>query len=204
MALFNHKRMTGQTPETRQRLLLGPGILAKDYDPATDTYETARTGKKLLGATNGGSTFTATRNGHYLSVDGTPEKTRGNWILDSWDASIQTSVMEITAANLKASLAAATLTSAGDQAAEGYTAVTPKDVLEDEDYLGSISYIGRISGSNQPVIITIFNALNTADLSIAPKDGEEGSLSLTLTAHYDPEDLDKPPFRIFYPKLSEE
>ena len=54
------------------------------------------------------------------------------------------------------------------------------------------------------MIITIFNALNTADLSIAPKEGEEGSLSLTLTAHYDPEDLDKPPFRIFYPKLSEE
>lgn len=204
MSLFNHKRMTGQTSETKAHLLLGAGVLVKDYNPATDTYETARTDKKILGATSGGSTFTATKNGHYLSIDGVPENTKGNWILDSWASTLQTTLQEITAENLKMSLAAAKLDSSDSTAGKDYTAITPKDVLEDDDYIGSLSYIGRISGSEKPVIITIFNAFNTADLSLNPKDGEEGTLAMTLTAHYSPDDPDTEPFKIYYPKISEE
>lgn len=199
MSIFNHKRMNGQTAETKAHLLLGSCILVKDYNPATDSYETARSGKKILGATTGGSTFTATKNGHYLSIDGVPEKTKGNYILDSWDASIQTTVQEVTAENLRLALAAASVSSS-----DGYSEITPKAVLEDEDYLDSISLIGRISGSNKPVIITIFNAFSTGDLSLNPKDGEEGSFSLTLTAHYSLEDPDTQPFKIYYPAVEEE
>ena len=204
MSIFNHKRMTGQTSETKAHLLLGAGILVKDYDPATDTYETARSSKKILGATSGGSTFTATKNGHYLSIDGVPENTAGNWILDNWASTLQTTVQEITAENLKMSLAAAKLDTSDSTSGKDYTVIAPKDALEDEDYIGSLSYIGRISGSEKPVIVTIFNAFNTADLSLNPKDGEEGSLALTLTAHYGPDDPDTPPFKIYYPKISEE
>lgn len=204
MSLFNHKRMTGQTSETKAHLLLGAGILVKDYNPATDTYETARTSQKILGATSGGSTFTATKNGHHLSIDGVPENTAGNWILDNWASTLQTTVQEITAENLKMSLAAAKLDTSDSTAGKDYTVIAPKAVLEDEDYIDSLSYIGRISGSEKPVIITIFHAFNTADLSLNPKDGEEGSLALTLTAHYSLDDPDTPPFKIYYPKISEE
>lgn len=204
MSLFNHKRMTGQTSETKAHLLLGAGVLVKDYNPATDTYEAARTGKKILGATSGGSTFTATKNGHHLSIDGVPENTAGNWILDNWASTLQTTVQEITAENLKMSLAAAKLDTSDSTAGKDYTVIAPKAVLEDEDYIDSLSYIGRISGSEKPVIITIFHAFNTADLSLNPKDGEEGSLALTLTAHYSLDDPDTPPFKIYYPKISEE
>lgn len=204
MSLFNHKRMTGQTSETKAHLLLGAGILAKDYNPATDTYETARTSQKILGATSGGSIFTATKNGHYLSIDGVPENTAGNWILDNWASTLQTTVQEITAENLKMSLAAAKLDTSDSTAGKDYTVIAPKAVLEDEDYIDSLSYIGRISGSEKPVIITIFHAFNTADLSLNPKDGEEGSLALTMTAHYSLDDPDTPPFKIYYPKISEE
>lgn len=204
MSLFNHKRMTGQTSETKAHLLLGAGIMVKDYDPSKDTYETAKAAKKILGATSGGGTFTATKNGHYLDIDGVAENTKGNWILDNWAASLQTTLKEITAENLKLSLAAAKLTTGESTAGDGYTVVSPKAVLEDEDYIGSLSYIGRISGSEKPVVITIFNAFNTADLSLNPKDGEEGSLALTLTAHYGLDDPDTQPFKIYYPKISEE
>lgn len=203
MSLFNHKRMTGQTSETKAHLLLGAGILVKDYDPSKDTYETAKTAKKILGATSGGSTFTATKNGHYLDIDGVAENTKGNWILDSWAANLQTTVKEIMAENLQLSLAAAKLSAGDSTAGQGYTTITPKAVLEDGDYIGSLSYIGRISGSEKPVVITIFNAFNTADLSVNPKDGEEGALALTLTAHYSLEDPDTPPFKIYYPTISE-
>ena len=200
MSIFNHKRMTGQTSETKAHLLLGSCVLAKDYNPATDTYETAQS--KIIGATNGGSTFTATKNGHYLSIDGVPEKTKGNYILDSWDASVQTTVQELTADGIKMALAAASASKGEDSSGKGYSAViTPKSVLDDADYIDSISLIGRISGSEKPVIITIFNAFNTGDFSLNPKDGEEGSFALTLTAHYSLDNLDAQPFKIYFPEV---
>ena len=133
-----------------------------------------------------------------------PENTKGNWILDNWASTLQTTVQEITAENLKMSLAAAKLDASDSTAGKDYIVIAPKDVLDDEDYIDSLSYIGRISGSEKPVIITIFNAFNTADLSLNPKDGEEGTLALTLTAHYSPDDPDTEPFKIYYPKISEE
>lgn len=78
MALFNHKRMTGQTTKTKEKLLLGAGIYVKGLDPKTDTYESIRKGNKCVGATTGGGTFTASKVGHYLQIDGAPENTKGN------------------------------------------------------------------------------------------------------------------------------
>lgn len=203
MSIFNHKRMHGQTSETKAHLLLGSCVLVKDYNPATDTYETAKTSNKIIGATTGGSTFTATKNGHYLSIDGVPEKTKGNYILDSWDASIQTTVQEITAENIKMTLAAASVGKDESSSGKGYSVITPKSVLDDADYIDSISLIGRISGSEKPVVVTIFNAFSTGDFSLNPKDGEEGSFALTLTAHYSLDDPDTQPFKIYFPDTSE-
>lgn len=49
----------------------------KDFIPGTDTYESAKTAGKLLGATTGGGEFKAAKVGHYSQVDGAPENTKG-------------------------------------------------------------------------------------------------------------------------------
>lgn len=197
MALFNHKRMTGQTSETKEKLLLGAGIYVKGFDPKTDTYDTIRKSKKCVGATTGGGTFTASKVGHYLQIDGVPENTKSNWILDYWTAKMQATLQEVTAENFQLALAAAKLGTEAE--VTGYTVIQPKGELDDEDYIDSLSFIGRLSGSEKPVIITIFNAFNTGDLSINPQDGKEGTLALDLDAHYSADDLKTPPFKIYYP-----
>lgn len=198
--MFNQKRITGQTSETKERLLLGAGVFAKGYVPGTDTLDSLKKSGKLLGATTGGGTFTATKNGHYLQIDGMPENTKGNYILDSWGTTLEMTLQETTVETLKFALTAA---ATDDTATKGYTTIIPKNGMEDEDYEDSVSFIGRISGSNDPVIITIFNAIATSDLKINPQDGKETSIQVTLTGHYDPDDPETPPFKIYYPKKAE-
>lgn len=197
--MFNQKRITGQTSETKENLLLGAGVFAKDYVVGTDTLESIKTDKKLLGATSGG-TFTATKNGHYLQIDGMPENTKGNYILDSWATQLQITLQETTVESLKMALTAA---KTDTTTTTNYTTIIPKNGMEDEDYIDSVSFIGRLSGSNDPIVITIFNAINTADLSLNPQDGKEGTVQLTLTGHYTADDPESPPFKIFYPKKAE-
>lgn len=198
--MFNQKRITGQTSETKERLLLGAGIFAKGYVPGTDTLDSIKKSNKLLGATTGGGTFTATKNGHYLQIDGMPENTKGNYILDSWGTTLEITLQETTVETLKFALTAA---STDTTTTEGYTTIIPKNGMEDEDYESSVSFVGRLSGSNDPVVITIFNAIATSDLRLNPQDGKESTIQVTLTGHYDPEDPETPPFKIFYPKKAE-
>ena len=194
--MFNQKRITGQTSETKENLLLGAGVFAKDYVVGTDTLESIKTDKKLLGATSGGGT----KNGHYLQIDGMPENTKGNYILDSWATQLQITLQETTVESLKMALTAA---KTDTTTTTNYTTIIPKNGMEDEDYIDSVSFIGRLSGSNDPIVITIFNAINTADLSLNPQDGKEGTVQLTLTGHYTADDPESPPFKIFYPKKAE-
>ena len=68
--------MTGMTEKTVEHFVLGAGVFAKDFIPGTDTYESAKTAGKLLGATTGGGEFKAAKVGHYSQVDGAPENTK--------------------------------------------------------------------------------------------------------------------------------
>lgn len=198
--MFNQKRITGQTSLTKERLLLGAGVYAKGYVPGTDKLDSLKESGKLLGATTGGGTFTAIKNGHYLQIDGMPEKTKGNFILESWDVTLDVTLQETTVDTLKLALTAA---STDNTAIEGYTTISPKNGMEDEDYEDSVSVICRLSGSNDPVVITIFNAISTSDFTINPQDGKEAAIKVTLTGHYDPDDPETPPFKIYYPKKAE-
>ena len=51
---------SGFTEATAENLLLDAGAFFVDYEVDTDTFETAVTSGKLLGATRGGGSFNAT------------------------------------------------------------------------------------------------------------------------------------------------
>lgn len=198
MSIFNTKRMTGMTENTVEHFVLGAGVFALNFTPGTDTYETAKTAGKLLGATTGGGEFKAAKVGHYSQVDGAPENTKGLYILDYWTTTMQATVKEMTAETIETALAAAK--KATEQGVDGYDVITPKDALELSDYKDNVTYIGRLVGSEKPIIIQIFNAFNTNDVSIQPKDNDEASVQVIFTGHYDPNDLEKLPYKIYWPK----
>ena len=92
MSIFNTKRMSALTEKTVEHFVLGAGVFAKNFTPGTDSFESAKTAGKLLGATTGGGEFKAAKVGHYSQVDGAPEHTKGLYILDYWAATMQATV----------------------------------------------------------------------------------------------------------------
>jgi hypothetical protein len=68
------------------------------------------------------------------------------------------------------------------------------------DFVKSISVVGKISGSAENIIVTIYNALSDDSFELSFEDREEGVLEITFTAHYDPENVEEEPWTIDFPK----
>lgn len=192
------KIFTGLTANTRKNMQLDAGALFKNYNPATDTPVTAAA--KLIGATVGGSTFSAVPGARQISVDGVKGPTKGFEAIDSWTITLTSTIKEVTVASIKLALAAAS-SAATSGSPTGYTKIELKE-LEDSDYLENITWIGRMSGSEDPIMIVIKNALCLNGFSLQAQDKNEGSVPVVFTAHYDVSDLEEVPVEIYVPDVA--
>lgn len=190
---------TGFTANTAKKLLLDAGAFVKNYDPTTDTWDTIKD-TKVIGATQGGGSFSAVPKVRRIEIDGVKGAAKGLEALDEWVVTITANVKEVSADAI--ALALASSTSAPAEQPEGYTKISANNDIALDDYLDNIAWIGRLSGSQTPVIIVVKNALNTNGLSLTMADKAEGVIALTFTGHYDPENLDSPPFEIYYPEVA--
>lgn len=196
---------SGVTTTTSKHLQLDAGAFLKNFDPTTDTWETAKA-TKLIGATAGGGSFAAVPTIRRIEVDGVKGATKGFEALDEWQVTMTANVKEITADALKMALATGVSaetkspsTGAGAVTTNNYYKITANNELADSDYMTNITWVGRLSGSNLPVIIVLKNALCTNGLTLTTQDKSEGVIAVTLTGHYDPTDLSIVPFEIYYP-----
>lgn len=196
---------SGVTTTTSKHLQLDAGAFLKNFDPTTDTWETAKA-TKLIGATAGGGSFAAVPTIRRIEVDGVKGATKGFEALDEWQVTMTANVKEITADAIKMALATGVSaqakspsTGAGAVTTNNYYKITANNELADSDYMTNITWVGRLSGSNLPVIIVLKNALCTNGLTLTTQDKSEGVIAVTLTGHYDPTDLSIVPFEIYYP-----
>ena len=189
---------SGFTANTPKHLQLDAGAFLKNYDVSKDTWETAKA-TKLLGATSGGGSFSAVPSIRRIEVDGIKGAAKGMEAIDEWVVTLTANVKEITADAIKLALAAAKSEAAAAPA--NYTKISGKNEIALEDYLDNVTWVGRLSGSSDPVIIVVKNALCTNGLTISFADKSEGLIPITVTGHYDPSDLGTPPFDIFYPTV---
>lgn len=185
-------KTTGFNANTGKNLLLDAGAIYKNFD------KTLLTGT-LIGATQGGNTLTAKPNMRNIAIDGVKsEYVKGLTVIDSWEISLATNLLEITKDTL--GLALGVTTSASHD--EKYDSIKASNYILDTSYLENIAYVGKISGSNDPVIIILYNALSTEGLSLNMQDASEGKIPVTFMAHLDSDNLDNPPFEILYPKVA--
>lgn len=194
MAVFS-----GFTADTAKHLQLDAGAFLKDYDPTTDTWDTAKA-TKLIGATSGGGSFSAVPTMRRIEVDGVKGAAKGLQNVDEWVITITANVKEFTAETIKLSLIGATGTPT-DAQPTGYTKITASSELKLTDYINNITWVGRLSGSEKPVIIVVKNVLSTNGLSLTMADKAEGMIPITFTGHYDPKKLEELPFEIYYPDV---
>lgn len=188
---------SGYTAGTADNLLLDAGAFFIDFDIDTDTFKTAVATGKLLGATRGGGSFTAVPNIRPIEIDGVRGKAKGLQVIDEWEIKMKANVLEVT----KEGLAKALTTSDTDTETNlEYDIIKAKNYIELTDYADNITYVGKISGSDKPLIIQIYNAINTTGLTLEAEDKSEAVTEMEFEGHYDETNLDSPPFAIFYPK----
>lgn len=194
------KVRTGYNQKTMEHLHTGAGAFFKNFNVGTDTYESARAGGKLLGATQGGGEFKAAAEIRNIEIDGLPGKGKGTEIIDYIDVSLAMNFIETTPGILVMALGAADI----DTTTNGsYDIITGRNAFEDSDYIDNITYIGTITGSEEPIIIQVFNVLSTDGLNIKVEDKKEGVIPVTVYGHYEDTGegtLDAPPYKIYYPK----
>lgn len=188
--------------ETFQNLQLNAGIFIKnfDYDTPTDAeaLKTAITaaivaGTNILGATRGGGTFTATREIRTPEVDGMRYGFIGSDFVDSADAYLSTTLIEVTPAAVEACLGNATKTSAGKK-----TTIKMHTAIETADYLSNLCWIGDLA-DGRLVLIALKNAMNTADFTLTFTDKGEGTLAAEFHARQAAvSDYDYAPFEIVF------
>lgn len=194
------KTYSGFTKETAENLLLDAGAFFKNFNVETDDFDKAVAAGKLLGATKDGGEFSAVPEIRQIQVDGVKGKAKGLDILDAWDVYIKANVLEIKKESLAAALCASKV---DEENNDKYDVITAKNYIDLEDYIENITWVGTLSGSSEPVIIQIYNAINTDGLKLTTKDKDQSVIAMNFSGRYDAADLDTPPFKVLYPKREE-
>lgn len=187
--------------ETFESLQLNAGITLVNFDysgiSTVSALQTAiatakASGDGILGATRGGGTFTITREIRQVEADGTRYRYKGCEIVDSCDAYLSETLIEVTPEHIKKVIGNADVTISGEK-----TTVSLRTAIEDSDYLSNIVWIGDTSKGF--VLIDLANALNTADFTLTFADKNEGTVNCEFHAHQDDvDDYDEVPCKLVF------
>lgn len=192
-------RKTGYTNKTSKRYIINAATVYTGLK-----FEDGKFTGDLHGATSGGVTLTIEQEYRDIEVDGTGHvKVKDNKVLESANATVTANMKEITAETIRRSLNGSIADASAEEAPEGYKVIRSKRYLEDKDYLENIAIAGRLSGTNEPVIAVLDNALCTSGLEVAMEDNNEAVIEQVYEAHATEEQLnaDELPWRIYYPNV---
>ena len=188
--------------ETFENLQLNAGIFLKNFSYSSITDATAlktaiasavTAGTNILGATRGGGSFVVTREIRTPEVDGRRYGFVGDKFVDSVDARLSTTLIEMTAQNIVDAFGSATATTSGKK-----TTIKLSTAIDTDDYIESLCWVGDLA-DGRLVLISLDNALNTADFNLTFTDKGEGTLPVEFHAHQDDVlDYDYAPFEIVY------
>ena len=190
-------------PDAFKELQLNAGIFLVDFNHSTiataDALKTAiasavTAGTNILGVTRGGGTFTVTKEIRTPEVDGVRYAFKGQDFIDSTDAYLSGTLLEVNAINFKR------LLSTGESVTDGKkTTVTMHTAVNPEtDYIPSLVWVGDIA-DGRLIMVVLDNAFNTADFSLTFTDKGEGTMPFEFHARQENvNDYDKAPFKVIF------
>ncbi|AJA48486.1 hypothetical protein CPAST_c24160 [Clostridium pasteurianum DSM 525 = ATCC 6013] len=186
----NSTNTVGYTSTTPDHLLIDSGALYKNY--GIDTKE------ELIGATSGGNEFDITVKTRQVKCDGIKGNAKGLEFITDVEVTLKTNMLEVRSDILVIALMA----QVDSVANPDYDIITGKTYIADTDYLDNIALVGKLSGSQKPVVIILKNALSTDGIKFKTEDDKDNVLPVTFTGHIDPTTPDILPYEIHFPKLS--
>lgn len=189
--------------EAFKNLQLDAGIfvVGLDYSGITDAtaLETAiedllDDSSSILGITRGGGTFTVTRDMRTPEVDGMRYPFKGADFVDSIDAYLSGTLLEVNPDNFERLLGTGTAATSGKK-----TTITMRTAIDpDTDYIDKLAWIGALSDGGL-VMIELDNAFNTADFNLTFTDKGEGTMTFEFHARQaSVTDYDNAPFRVVF------
>lgn len=190
--------------EAFQNLQLNAGIFLVDYDYSAITDATAlksalatlvsNNSDKILGVTRGGGSFTVTREIRTPEVDGMRYPFKGADFVDSVDAYLSGTELEVVPNNFKRILGTGVSTTSGKK-----TTVKMRTAINSStDYIESLVWIGDLA-DGKVVLINLDNAFNTADFNLTFTDKGEGTMTFEFHARQaDVLDYDYAPFEVVF------
>lgn len=188
-------RITGYREVTPYGLTTGAGVVAKDFDLDTDTYDTA----EIVSATSGGVTVAVEYPDAWdREIDGIPTNAVGMHEPEFVKPTVKAKLAEVSNADVLAeALGGAAVTTATKPT--GYKQIVPKIDLADTDYLKNLTIFTQTKGTAEPLIIVIDNPLSTEGFEFATEAKAGGGIEVTWTGNYDPLKLDNPPIHFYVP-----
>lgn len=191
---------SGYTKTSSENFMINAGTIAinVEWDEQSKTF----TGTPL-GATTDGTKVNIEQKYRKIAVDGTTHMdVQGLWVLDEAHATVGAKLKELTASNLALGLNGTTKPS---EEYEGYTEIESKRYLSEGDYIKNMAIIGKLTGSDKPIIILLDNVLTTSAFALETKDGDEAAIDYEGTANASFEQLqnDQFPWKILYPEDGE-
>lgn len=191
--------LTALRAEAYNNVQTNAGVFLIGVDPAkfetldafNEAVAEAIVGDNCLGATRGGGSFNVTKDTRVIEADGRRFGFKGDKVVDSIDAMLSTTLLEVTPENLERAIAAADIV-------EGtwHKKIAPRTNYKDEDYIPVLTWVGDTNKGF--IAIVLYNALNTADLNYTITDKGEGTLPVEFHAHQEKvSDYDTPPFMVY-------
>lgn len=193
--------------EAFQNLQLNAGVFLVNFSYSNiadaDALKTAintalGTPANILGVTRGGGSFTVTKEIRTPDVDGMRYPFKGADFVDSVDAYMSGTLLEVVPNNFKL------LLGTGDVATSGKkTTVTMHTAIQSGDYIDKLCWVGDLA-DGRLVLIELDNAFNTSDFSLTFTDKGEGTMTFEFHARQaNVNDYDNAPFRVvFFDKAS--
>lgn len=183
-------RNTGITTDTAKHMVLDAGAVYLNYGEPEE---------RLFGATREGSEFTVEHEIREIEVDGLRGPTKGFRRVVEEHVRLTVNLLEMSAENVKTALVGASVDNTTDS---DVRSVTRSLAMADIEYLTNIALVADYSGSSEPVVIILKNALSDGNFTLSASDREESVAELQFTGHFDPENLDQSPFEIRFPVIS--
>lgn len=166
-------RFTVIPENTFSELQLDAGILLKNFNPSTGTFQD----EDIVCATTGGINPVCKANYSDFGedVDNCPVNMKELKHLDSWDVSVAFTALGTSPELIKLSLGAA------DIDGTNTSKIVPRRDLEQTDFK-DIWWVGDRADGGM-VAIKIMNALSTEGFSLQTTKNGKGQISVTLTGH---------------------
>lgn len=149
------------------------------------------TGAKLLGATRGGGSFKVTRDTRTVDADGKRYGFKGDTVVDSVDAMLSTTMIEVTLENIQNALPGAAITGTSPK-----RTLKLKTAIGTSDYLTNVCWIGDTM-DGKLILVCLDNGLNQNDFELAFQDKSEGTVAVEFHAKQSSvDDYDYAPFEV--------